>query len=268
MKTPNEQESEDEDFEIVEEEADDSEVVEEVTQIEISDDEEESIETETKTPIIENSISESDSESESSSESDDEEIANGLTRVLRDRTDKVKPQKYSHLTTDPVSFKKAMNSPEGNRWSDAADEELNNIEEHEVWEDMWKRPESFLHTLWIFKTKPATLSAAERKKARLCIQGFAQLPEECGNTFAPTGKFTTLLVLLMFAVDKKLRLRQFDVKSAFLYAPLKEEVYIKTPEGSHRKAPYLKLKKSLYGLKQAPANWYETLTKWFISINF
>ncbi|KNZ46826.1 uncharacterized protein VP01_6916g1, partial [Puccinia sorghi] len=55
---------------------------------------------------------------------------------------------------------------------------------------------------------------------------------------------------------------------AFLYAPLKEEIYIKTPEGSLRKAPYLRLKKLLYGLKQAPANWFETLTSWFEDINF
>jgi hypothetical protein len=161
-----------------------------------------------------------------------------------------------------------MESVDKNKWKAAAEEELKNIEGHEVWDDMWKKPDSFLHTLWIFKTKPGTLSADERKKARLCIQGFAQLPEECGNTFAPTGKFTTLLIVLMLAVDKKLPIRQFDVKSAFLYAPLKEEVYIKTPEGSDRQAPYLKLKKSLYGLKQAPANWYETLTSWFESINF
>jgi predicted GH43/DUF377 family glycosyl hydrolase len=69
----------------------------------------------------------------------------------------------------------------------------------------------------------------EQKKARLCIQGFLQIPEvDYGTTFAPTGNFTTLLILLMFAVDKKLLICQFDVKSAFLYAPLKEEIYIKT----------------------------------------
>jgi hypothetical protein len=45
---------------------------------------------------------------------------------------------------------------------------------------------------------------SEHKKSRLCIQGFAQLPEEYGNTFTPTGKFTTLLVILMFEVDKKI----------------------------------------------------------------
>lgn len=228
---------------------------------------------EDQTPIEVDSDTSSDSSSNSSDDNNDD-IETLLcpqeshSRKLRDRTDKVKPVKYSHLTSDPGSFKKAMASTDKSKWNEAANEELNNIEAHEVWEDMWSRPDSFLHTLWIFKTKPATLSSNERKKARLCIQGFAQLPEECGNTFAPTGKFTTLLILLMFAIDKKLKLRQFDVKSAFLYAPLKEEVYIKTPEGSTRKAPYLKLKKSLYGLKQAPANWYNTLTEWFETINF
>ncbi|KNZ64274.1 hypothetical protein VP01_1048g1 [Puccinia sorghi] len=64
------------------------------------------------------------------------------------------------------------------------------------------------------------------------------------------------------AVEKHLPLRQFDVKAAFLYAPLKETLFIKTPEGSTRKAPYLRLKKFLYGLKQSPANWFETLTVW------
>jgi hypothetical protein len=272
MKTSNSGSDLDEIFEIVEED-----LVDVDPQMQ---DEDSNTELVTKNPEIHQvesiDIEDSNSESDSSESSDDSDndVASSLnpnlnsSRTLRDRTSKVKPTKYSHLTTDPTSFKKAMESIEKERWTSAANEELNNIEAHEVWEDMWKRPESFLHTLWIFKTKPATLSSEERKKARLCIQGFAQLPEECGNTFAPTGKFTTLLMLLMFAVDKKLALRQFDVKSAFLYAPLKEEVYIKTPEGSSRTAPYLKLNKSLYGLKQAPANWYDTLTKWFESINF
>lgn len=190
-------------------------------------------------------------------------------RNLRERTTQVKPIKYSYLTADPTSFKNAMKSSEKTLWRNATDEELSNIEHHEVWEDEFKTPDSFLRTLWVFKTKPATLSTGERKKARLCIQGFSQVEgEDYGDTFAPTGKFTTLLVLLMFGIDKQLPIRQFDVKSAFLYAPLKETLFIKTPEGSNRKAPFLRLKKSLYGLKQAPANWYETLTSWFEQINY
>ncbi|KNZ55537.1 hypothetical protein VP01_2654g2 [Puccinia sorghi] len=73
---------------------------------------------------------------------------------------------------------------------------------------------------------------------------------------------------MILAIDLKLPVRQFDVKNAFLFAPLEEEIFIKTPEGSHRKAPFLKVVKSLYGLKQAPKNWYETLTKWFEEVGF
>ncbi|PLW49458.1 hypothetical protein PCASD_01967 [Puccinia coronata f. sp. avenae] len=206
---------------------------------------------------------------------DDEEIAESLvpkiapSRVLRNRNPKVKPIKYTYLTTDPASFKKAIECRDGKLWKTAADEEIASIEHHKVWEDAFQRPTSFLRTTWVFRTKPATASAIERKKARLCIQGFSQVPGvDYGDTFAPTGKYTSLLILLMFAIDKRLPMRQFDVKAAFLYAPLKEELYIKTPEGSNRTAPFLKLKKSLYGLKQAPANWYETLTSWFNEIFF
>jgi hypothetical protein len=58
------------------------------------------------------------------------------------------------------------------------------------------------------------------------------------------------------------------MKIAFLFAPLEEEIFIKTPEGSKRTAPYLKLVKSLHGLKKAPKNWYETLTAWFEEIHY
>ncbi|KNZ46338.1 hypothetical protein VP01_734g4 [Puccinia sorghi] len=192
-----------------------------------------------------------------------------VTRVLRERTAKIKPIRYSCLTSDPSSFKKAINSEEKERWIQAANDELNSIESHEVWEDMWDTPESHLRTTWVFRTKPATLSSVEKKKAQLCIQGFLQLPGvDYNETFAPTGKFSTLLILLTLAVEKQLPLRQFDVKAAFLYAPLKETIYIKTPKGSKRKSPFLRLKKSLNGLKQAPANWFKMLTSWLKDINY
>ncbi|KNZ50418.1 hypothetical protein VP01_4438g3 [Puccinia sorghi] len=94
-------------------------------------------------------------------------------------------------------------------------------------------PSSFLRTTWVFQTKHSTLSAPKQKRERLCIQGFSQVAGmDYRETFAPTGKVTSFLMLLTFAIDKNLSLKQFNVKSAFLYASLKEELYIKNPEGS------------------------------------
>lgn len=190
-------------------------------------------------------------------------------RQLRERTLQVKPVKYSYLSEDPKSFKKAINCEDSQEWKAAINEELENIEKHQVWTDCFQKPEKFLRSVWVFRTKPETSSSPEKKKARLCIQGFLQTPGiDFDETFAPTGKFPSLLSILVLALDLNLPVKQFDVKSAFLFAPLKEDIYILTPEGSNQKSHYLKLKKSLYGLKQAPMNWYNTLTNWFKEIDY
>ncbi|GKF59154.1 putative ribonuclease H-like domain-containing protein, partial [Tanacetum coccineum] len=54
-----------------------------------------------------------------------------------------------------------------------------------------------------------------------------------------------------------------DVKSAFLYGTIDEEVYVSQPPGfvdpDHPKKVY-KVVKALYGLHQAPRAWYATLS--------
>nr|GEZ25084.1 hypothetical protein [Tanacetum cinerariifolium] len=57
-----------------------------------------------------------------------------------------------------------------------------------------------------------------------------------------------------------------DVKTAFLYGPLKEEVYLNQPDGFVD--PYHPLKKALYELKQAPRAWYDELSKFLLSKGF
>ncbi|GKD16027.1 retrovirus-related pol polyprotein from transposon TNT 1-94, partial [Tanacetum coccineum] len=62
-----------------------------------------------------------------------------------------------------------------------------------------------------------------------------------------------------------------DVKTSFLYGPLKEEVYINQPDGFvdpyHLDKVY-RLKKALYGLKQAPRAWYDELSNFLVSEGF
>nr|GEU38414.1 hypothetical protein [Tanacetum cinerariifolium] len=55
-----------------------------------------------------------------------------------------------------------------------------------------------------------------------------------------------------------------DVKTAFLYSPLKEEVYVNQPDGfvdPYHPDKVYRLKKALYGLKQAPRVWFKYLVR-------
>ncbi|GJS56106.1 putative ribonuclease H-like domain-containing protein [Tanacetum coccineum] len=67
------------------------------------------------------------------------------------------------------------------------------------------------------------------------------------------------------------KLQQMDVKSAFLYGTIEEEVYVHQPLGfvdpAHPNKVY-KVVKALYGLHQVPRAWYETLSSFMLENGF
>nr|GEY07892.1 hypothetical protein [Tanacetum cinerariifolium] len=66
-------------------------------------------------------------------------------------------------------------------------------------------------------------------------------------------------------------LQKIDIKSAFLYRRIEEEVYVCQPprfEDPDYPDKVYKVKKALYGLHQAPRAWYETLAKYLLNNGF
>lgn len=62
---------------------------------------------------------------------------------------------------------------------------------------------------------------------------------------------------------------QFDVKTAFLYGELEEEIYMHQPPGFEDGSDkVLKLKRGLYGLKQAPRQWNAKINEFFVKQGF
>ena len=63
-------------------------------------------------------------------------------------------------------------------------------------------------------------------------------------------------------MQNNLKLHQIDVTNAFLYDDLRDEVYMKQPEGFVVKGQehlVCKLKRSIYGLKQSSRCWNTVL---------
>jgi len=64
-------------------------------------------------------------------------------------------------------------------------------------------------------------------------------------------------------------LAQFDVKTAFLYGTLEEEIYMKQPKGYNDSTDRVcKLQRSLYGLKQSPRCWNKRFIDYLLKLGF
>jgi len=74
---------------------------------------------------------------------------------------------------------------------------------------------------------------ADSLTKRLCTrQDMCQKPGiDYNKKFSPVALYKTVRAVLAVAALERLELRQFDVKMAFLYGTLQEEVYICQPEG-------------------------------------
>nr|GFB12794.1 putative ribonuclease H-like domain-containing protein [Tanacetum cinerariifolium] len=94
-------------------------------------------------------------------------------------------------------------------------------------------------------------------------------PEEEGidneEVFAPVARIEAIRLFLAYASFMGFMLYQMDVKSAFLYETIKEEVYVCQPlgfEDPDYPDKVYKVVKALYGLHQASRAWYETLANY------
>ncbi|GJX04936.1 retrovirus-related pol polyprotein from transposon TNT 1-94, partial [Tanacetum coccineum] len=119
-------------------------------------------------------------------------------------------------------------------------------------------------TKWVYRNKRDERGVVVRNKARLVAQGHRQEEGiDYDEVFAPVARIEAIRLFLAFASFMGFIVYQMDVKSAFLYGTIDEEVYVSQPpdfvDPDHPKKVY-KVVKALYGLHQAPRAWYATLS--------
>ena len=161
------------------------------------------------------------------------------------------------LTTDPT-YKEAITSEDSIKWKKACQKEVTILQEKGTWTLVPRTSDlKVLDGKWVLKIKDP-----HRKplyKARWVARGFQQqYGIDFFETFANTVNTTAWRLLLAIAGYLDWNIRQWDVKSAFPNASLRERVYIQQPTGfEDPKYPnwVCQLNKALYGLKQSAREW-------------
>ncbi|GJX35755.1 putative ribonuclease H-like domain-containing protein [Tanacetum coccineum] len=113
---------------------------------------------------------------------------------------------------------------------------------------------------WVYINKKDDRGIVVRNKARLVAQGYTQVEGiDYDEVFAPDARIEAIRLFLAYASFMNFIVYQMDMKSAFLYDTIKEDVYVCQPLGFEDPEfpnKVYKVEKALYGLHQAPRAWY------------
>ena len=139
-------------------------------------------------------------------------------------------------------------------WVKACEEEICSIEKNNMWV-LVDLPKGFkaIGLKWVFKIKRNADGSINKYKARLVAKGYVQR------------------LVIAIAASRGWEIHHLDVKTAFLHGELKEEVYVKQPEGFEvrgEEGKVYKLRKALYGLRQAPRAWNVKLNQILKGLDF
>ncbi|GJW60296.1 putative ribonuclease H-like domain-containing protein [Tanacetum coccineum] len=165
--------------------------------------------------------------------------------------------------------KKISEALEDESWVDAMQEELLQFKIQKVW-ILVDLPygKKAIGTKLVYRNKKDERGVVVRNKARLVAQGHRQEEGiDYYEVFSPMARIEAIRIFLAFASYMGFIVYQMDVKSAFLYGKIDEEVYVSQPLGfidpKDPKKVY-KVVKALYGLHQAPRAWYATLSTFLL----
>lgn len=194
--------------------------------------------------------------------------------ILRTKTSLTPNISCFAVDSVPQNQRELERSADKKKWIEADTKELDSLRKRGVYKvvDM-PTGKPVMGSRVVRRVKYNADGSIEKYKSRVVAQGFTAIPDvHFFETFAPVVQITALRLLLALCVKLSLKTFQIDFETAFLNADLKEEIYIRAPEG-HRpfkngKEQCWKLIKSLYGLKQAPRDWNEMLVTWLLSQEF
>ena len=147
-------------------------------------------------------------------------------------------------------------------------EEMDSLQDRKVWDLVDLPPgRTPVKGRWVYVVK-----SDGRHKARFVAKGFTQIYGiDFEETFSPVARFKSVRLLLSIAALEDWKIEALDVKTAFLFGDLDEEIYLEQPEGFVKKGmenKVCRLRKAIYGLKQVTLQWNKALHQSLLEMGF
>jgi Reverse transcriptase (RNA-dependent DNA polymerase) len=184
----------------------------------------------------------------------------------------INDESYTAATNDgPISLKEAKQSPDWPEWEKAIQSELEQLQDMGTWEIVKKPLDAIpITNKWLFVRKTNNIGQIDKYKAQLVIKGCSQRPGfDYNETYSPVVRLETVRTILSMVPDKNIRIQQMDVKGAYLNGILKEDIYMRQPEGYGDGSDNVcRLIKTLYRLKQSGREWNIQFDKEIQSLGF
>ena len=177
------------------------------------------------------------------------------------------------MQNEPPSMSEALRGPNAAEWQKVLEYEIGQLQKLRTWDLVDKPPKTpVIPCSEVLQEKRNADDVVESRRVRIVAGGHRQTyGVNYTETFSSAVKMPSVRVILALAAQMDWEIHQIDIKSAYLNAPLKEEVYMHPPRGvlkAGQEGKVCRLRKAMYGLKQAGHEWYETLAAVFYQLGY
>ena len=183
---------------------------------------------------------------------------------------------------DTMTLEEALAAPDRDKFVEAMVKELKDHVDQKHWKVVPLKSipshKRAIPMVWSMKRKRDPLGNIIEWKSRLCAGGHRSIETiDYWSTYSPVVSWSTVRLMIVFALTNNWHMRSIDFVLAFPQAPIKTDIFMKPPKVpsdfsipdlpafSDRFLKVYKLLKNLYGLKDAGKTWFDFLKKGLLS---
>lgn len=200
-----------------------------------------------------------------------------LDNIAAFNAHETKVQEPSRLTRIPQSRSQAMRSQYATQWMEAERDEIQSHLELETTKPLAEMPQdtngAVLRFKWVYDLKFHADGSFDKFKARMVLGGHVRtlgVDHTSAEVYADVLRMKTFRSVLAVAVQHhNVKIDHWDLKTAFLNAPMTKLVYTMQPPGYEQEGvAVLRVMKAIYGLPESMRLFVDKLKKDIMDLGF